>query len=847
MQNSLIARGPELAAVERLLTRATTELAGLVMEGEPGIGKTTLWEAALATAPGRGYHVLSAQPARSESKLPLGVYGDLFSTVAPSAIQQLPSPQRDAFEVAMLRADPRGLGAGQRGLSVATTTLLRAISQTTPVVIAIDDAQWLDRSSAALLSYALRRVPDVPIGVLIFRRSGDAAQPPLGVDVAIPPGRFERLSLGPFSLAALHQLLVAHTGKAFSRLTLVKIEAISGGNPFYALEIARSLIKSGVQVKPGERLPIPEALSALTGERIAALPARTRDALLIAAVALDTSIDELARVAGTSIAQDLDPAVREGVVALEGGNVRFSHPLLASAVLARANAARIQEIQAALALTVRSDETRARHMGLATEGSDGAAAEALEATAEHARLRGAPVVAAEMLERARELTPPDRGDDAVNRAYLAARCYAEAGEWHEAGALLEKMVRTLPRGSARGRVLQLLGQVRAWSASFPEALALALEALEEAGDDIPLKADIELDVVFCSLSLGDLPGAEAHARAATALGESVGSPGLQASALAILSTIEFFMGQGVSDERMGRALEMEDPFRPGPTQIRPRFINGLLLLFTGRLDEARASLVEFVVDAAERGQEAAIPMLSFYVVWACIWAGDVAEAGRVARQARDVAMLNDDASMRAMALSASALAAAHSGASDRAHADAGDALALMQRIQWTLGTVWPLWALGFLETSLDHPARVDALLRPLADTITQLGDVDPILGVFLPDEIEALAALGDLDTAHRYVAWLERNARRLDRASALRAAARCRGMIAAAGGDLQSALGALETAVAEYQRAGMPLELARTLLVKGQVHRRNREKRLADEALREGGRIFHDAGAPVWE
>ena len=71
-------------------------------------------------------------------------------------------------------------------------------------------------------------------------------------------------------------------------------------------------------------------------------------------------------------------------------------------------------------------------------------------------------------------------------------------------------------------------------------------------------------------------------------------------------------------------------------------------------------------------------------------------------------------------------------------------------------------------------------------------------------------------------------------------------MIAAAGGDLQSALGALETAVAEYQRAGMPLELARTLLVKGQVHRRNREKRLADEALREAARIFTDAGAQLW-
>jgi DNA-binding CsgD family transcriptional regulator len=847
VQPEVIGRDPELAAVDQLLARAASGngLAALTLHGEPGIGKTTVWEAARIEAAARGFRVLSARPTRSESGLPLGAFGDLFSDAFARAGGGLPPPQRDALEVALLLAEPVGVAHGQRALSVATATLLRALTDGDhPVLLAIDDVQWLDESSAAVLSHVLRRVQDRPIGVVLSLRGSGASAAALGLDVSEHPDWDEHLTLGPLSLAALHRLLGARAGESFPRLALVKIEAASGGNPFYALEIARALIRSGVPVTAGERLPIPVTLAALTSERIDSLPERTREALLVAAVAFEPSLDVLTRAAGADVVNDLDPALHDGVVAIDGQSVRFSHPLLAAAALTGAAPARIREIHATLASAGCSDEARARHLGEAAEGTNALASDALEAAADRARVRGAPVTAAEMLERARELTPSE--EQATLRAIEAARCYAEAGDTRQASALLEQVMKTEPTGIARARVLQLVGQVRAWSASFPEALEFALHAVEASDSDIALRAEIELDAVFCYVSMGDYVSAEAHARAAVADGEMAGTDGAKAESLAILTVIEFFGGQGVNEPRLARALALEDPLRAGPVQMRPRVIRALLFLFTGRVDDAIATMTDLISEAGERGQETAIPMISFYLVWACVWRGDLQAAVRAAVLSRDVARLNNDPSMQAMSLTASALAAAHIGAVDRGRAEAGEALALFQGVQWTLGTIWPLWALGFLELSVGNAARVDELLRPLSDALTQMGFGEPILGIFLPDEVEALVALGDLDGASRLVDWLEQGGRRVDRAWALAVAARGHGIIAAARGDLQSALAALDQAVIQHDRVRMPLELARTLLVKGQVHRRRREKRLAHQALRESLCLFDEAGAALW-
>ena len=283
-RGEIIGRGDELVAVDAMLEHAASGFAALVLDGEPGIGKTALWEAGRAAAEERGFRVLSSRPARSDAQLSLGVFGDLFATVSPGLLSRLPGPQRRALDVALLRADPEGVAVDQRTLSVATLGLVRLLAAESPLLLAVDDVQWADESSVGVLGFAVRRLEGWPVGALLAARGGGQDQL---VELAggLPAGSVERCHLGPLSLAALHRLFELRLGRSFPRLVVRNIETASGGNPFYALEVGRALVRRGEDVSAGEPLPIPDSLATLTAERFRLLPDDTRDAVLLAATA----------------------------------------------------------------------------------------------------------------------------------------------------------------------------------------------------------------------------------------------------------------------------------------------------------------------------------------------------------------------------------------------------------------------------------------------------------------------------------------------------------------------------------------------------------------------------------
>ena len=850
MQPLIVGRVAEIGAIERLTERSMDRRAALVIEGEAGIGKTTMWDIARRIGLDRGQMVLSARASPSESGLPLGGFGDLFLDAAAHASRHLPSPQRTALEVALLLREPSGVPADQRTLAVATTTLLRELAGERPLLIAVDDIRGLDRTSAGLLSYALRRLGDARIGVIVTTRGvgefADATQTILGIDTWAEPERVEHVSLGPLSVAALHGLLAARTGRSFSRLAIVRIHTASGGNPFFALEVARNLMRLPRPATPGMPLPVPETLAELTTNRVAALPPSARDALLVASVSLEPPTVVLLGDSGIEDPRRaLAPAISEGIVAIEGDNIRFTHPLLATAALANASAEQVRRAHRALAGVVSHDEARARHRAMASTEPDSTTAYDLESVAGRIWLRGAPIDAGELLELASVLTPPDQADRAT-RLRRAAECYFQAGEAARAGALLEQLVAQTPTGIERARTLQMLGQVRARSTSFAEALAIAVEARGQAGEDALASAGIELDIAFYCFCLNDLGNAVMHAREALSLAETVGQGAIRAEALACVSMAEFWMGHGRAEEHMAEALAMEDPEREGPLEMQPRFVEALLLLWTGDLDASITMLSTLRDELVERGQDTALPFLSLFLVVALLWRGDFPRARRVAGESTETAALNGEPVPRALALSAEALVDAHGGSAERAREAASDAVAMFHASHWTIYATWPLWALGLVELSLGNAARVDELLRPLADGVVAVPVADPILGIVLPDAIEAAAALGDHARAIRYTAWLAEGGRALDRPWALAAAARGRAMIAAMEGDLTAAVVAAQEAIAQHDRLAMPFERARTLLVKGQIHRRRKEKRLAHGALGEALRTFEELGAPAW-
>jgi predicted ATPase len=238
----IVGRDEELAAVTSLLDGDLP--AALVLDGEAGIGKTTLFEAAVSEARERGLAVCSCRPARAEAAFSFATVGDLLRPLLPEGLASLPPPQRRALSSALLLEEVEGSAPDVRAIAFAVVQLLGE-DRGEPLLVAVDDVQWLDPASASVLGFALRRLAARPAAMLFARRSDGSEGFPLGLDRALPEERLRRLRLGPLSMGATHRLLRERLGISFPRPTLVQLHERSGGNPFYALELGRALEQSG--------------------------------------------------------------------------------------------------------------------------------------------------------------------------------------------------------------------------------------------------------------------------------------------------------------------------------------------------------------------------------------------------------------------------------------------------------------------------------------------------------------------------------------------------------------------------------------------------------------------------
>ncbi len=403
------------------------------------------------------------------------------------------------------------------------------------------------------------------------------------------------------------------------------------------------------------------------------LPAATRRALLDAAALSLPTVDLVDPAALTA-------AEREGIVRIERGRVLFAHPLFATAVYAQADAPTRRSLHRRLAAVVSDPEERARHLALCSEGPDPAIARLLDDAAAGAGARGASDAAAELADLALELTPAD-GDAPCERLLAAAGFHFRAGDLERAAALLERAADTAESEGQRATALQALGQLHARRSGFAEALGLAARARDAAGDDPHLRVGIELDLAFYSTSLGDFQGAEPHARAAVELADALGDGARLAEPLAVLTMVEFLCGRGLDQARLARALALEDPSHRAPLVMQPRYVHGLLLLWTGQLEEALEILDGLRLESLELGRESDVPLLFLYLVWACIWLGDLSRAAAFAESSRETAALLDDMVANGLALSASALAHAHEGHAELARTEGAQAIALFEQLE----------------------------------------------------------------------------------------------------------------------------------------------------------------------
>jgi hypothetical protein len=278
--SGILGREGELARVTSFIGSVPGGPSALLLEGAAGIGKTTLWQAGVSIARGRGHRVLSCRGAEPEALLSYAALGDLFDFELPD----LPAPQQRALDAALLRAELEGAPPDQRAVSVASLGVLRALAASGPVLVAIDDVQWLDVPSARALAFVVRRLEDAPVRILVTLRVGSGGDP-LGLGRTGPAPVLHRLPIGRLSEEAMTRLLRARTEGRLTHPILLRVHRMSEGNPLFALEIARALTEHGVRPAPGEPLPMPGDLQGLLAARLAALPSSAADGLLVVAAA----------------------------------------------------------------------------------------------------------------------------------------------------------------------------------------------------------------------------------------------------------------------------------------------------------------------------------------------------------------------------------------------------------------------------------------------------------------------------------------------------------------------------------------------------------------------------------
>jgi DNA-binding CsgD family transcriptional regulator len=842
MATTVIGREQELEAIEAFLAAAEQGPRALVLSGEAGIGKTILWEEGVDAARERFGHVLICRGVEAEASLSFAALSELLGEVLAEVGPTLVPPRRRALEVALLLVEPGEVAPDAHAIGLAVLDVLRALAERAPVLVALDDLQWLDPASAGAIQIALRRLREESVGLLATLRLGPELGSPVELERSFPDERLEQLTLDPLSLAALHRLLENRFELDLTRPELARVQEATAGNPFFALELGRELVRTNTRPAPGQALRVPESLRELLGGRLARLPGETLDVLLLVAALARPTLELVSATYGENerVVEALETAAQEAVVELDNSYVRFAHPLLASICYERAPLWKRRAVHQALAASVSDVEERARHLALAATRPDSAVASELDAAAERAAARGATAAAAELCELATELTP----DDPVSaraRRLLAARFHRLAGNTDRAVAMLDLLLAEVPSGLERADVLfEILltqsGGPRTNIEQCDEAL------LEAEGDDARCARLLAIRAGNHILE-ADARAALADARAALDRAERVGDLGLQARVIAYLGQAETYHDE-ITPGLLERGVEIEETLGLElEWNYSPRYVLARRLMRLGETDRVSTILEQMEAQALERGDEISRVM----ALWPLALVEWLAGRWRRALEHSTAAYELTEQTQHQHALTwigrAKALVEADLGLVEAARASAEEGLMFSADSSAELFVIVASGVLGRLELALGDLEAAGGRLRELPRRLLDGGMNDPTLTVW-EDAIETLVALGELELASEYLEPYELNARRLGSAWAIVGAARCRGLLSAAEGDLESALEAFERSLADAEP--FPLERSRTLLCLGIVRRQAQQKRAAREALEGALEIFEELGARLW-
>ena len=844
---TIVGRDAELARIDAFLADGGGRSV-LLIDGDPGMGKTTLWQAALDRANDRSRRVLQTQPTDAEATFSYAGLGDLFESIDDDLLVDLPTPQRQALRVALLREEPEGQAPEVHVIGVAVLNALRGLARAGPVLVAVDDVQWLDPSSALAIGFAIRRLQDSSIQFLLAQRADAQVGTALRLEWVRNEDVYEHIAVGSLRLEEMRRLLQSRLGSSFPRPTLRRIYATSGGNPMFGLELGRAIQERQGRLEAGDDLPISDDLVALIGARITSLPSVTQDLLAIAAILAAPTLAVMAKVIDRPAENALDPAIEAKVVALEQDRIRFIHPLGATATRRGIAPMRSRDIHARLAEVVADPEERARHLALAAEGPDEVVASALEAAAKRARARGAPDAATELAALAVHLTPPDRPEEVSRRKLTEASYASAAGDFRRARAVAEEVLGSGPPPEIRRQALARLAFYHMVSLDSHAGVALYRQAIAEAGDDDRLRMRCEGELTGALDLLGeDFKEALRHGYLELGLAEKLDDQIHIATALRGIARNEQRLTGRLPTDLIERSLALEPLLREvRPVDVWPSHCFAEMLCWTDNLAPGLARWEWLLDHARDRGGlYSCFDMLAHMVPYECaagLWSQALVHAEEGYELAREAGSVVFQATLAADR----ALVEAHMGNEAATRHHAAEAIDLGRPSGAMLAERTSAWALGVLELSLGNHARATDHLGPLVESRRAAGVAEPGDMRFVPDQIEALIGTGRLVDAQGMLDWFDGLARASGRIHALAACDRGRGLLMAAQGDLHAAIEALEASQTRYSTIADPFGRGRTLLALGSIQRRALRRRAARQSLEASLEAFEGLGAKLW-
>ena len=842
----LIGRTSERAAILAALDASVAGSAAVLLTGDAGIGKTAIWESVVAERRLAGDHLLISRATAAEARLPWVGLTDLLRTIPSSTLASLPELQQRALEVVTLRAASLTSGGSEpldeRLVGTALLSALNVAADTAPVLLAVDDLPCLDTATASALMFALRRVEGRHPARLLATVRGSWHGVRLPALQGLPEDRCSVISVGPLTLGALFDLLQTRRAIRLARPLLVRVHETSGGNPLYALELARALDRLEISPKPGTPLPVPAGLDALVDARVRDLPVEVAEVVAATAAAWRFSVVdghteavELAVAAGMVVVDE--PAVVGGARV-----IRAAHPLLSAAAYNSLTAAGRRQLHARLSAAAEAPVERVRHLALAATEPQAALAAELDAGVAAALAAGVPDIAVGLAQLSLEHTT----DAALRPARLDRLADAQLRSGDSSGALQSQsqaITATAP-GAARARRRIRLAEIAVEVTSWADAERELQVAIAEAADDPLVLAEALLTLAAVT---DDIDLAEASAQRAVDLldAQEEPDPVILSGALNQLAGARFRGGRGLDHALFARAIDIERAHPSRRLSDRADASYAALLKYADDLDGAQERLVPLLEEARSTGDVSSITYALSHLVHVHLWRGRLAQGRACADEHLEVAVQGELQGQEAQARYNVGLAMVCQGQLDAAERLLLGLLVTEKTHAWLVHRVHAV--LGFVSLSRNDAVGAVEHTDLWHDALIAMHFGEPGYSRSHLDHLCALVGVGRMPDADAFCSELDRQATRAGRQSSAAVVLTGRAMLEAHAGRLSEASALAANALVWYDTSPLRFDRARTLLIAGRISRRAKAKSDARALLTEAEAEFASFGATAWQ